>query len=132
MCTMNFKPILFISLFLFAGCGQRRYYELPNNHLSFPADGGKAEYVYEYTLDFSDIFINGERVQTSSLCVDSTYVGVSSEWISFIDGWRIEKKGKYIIEVKANPETQPRSAVLRFGLGMRYGDIFIYQEGRSD
>lgn len=130
MCTMNFKPLHFISLFLLAGCGQIFHIDLPDNSLSFPADGGSIEYVSGFDLDV--ILVNGERQQTSPLYVDSTYVGESSEWISFIEGWRVGKTGRCIIEVKANPDTQPRSAELKVSSCNHYGEIFIYQEGRSD
>lgn len=133
MCTMNFRAFLFTSMILLlAGCGQTFKLNLPDNHISFPADGGSVEYVYSNGFMLENIFIDGERQQTSPLYIGSKIVGECSEWINVIDGREMGNHGVYTIEVKANAEKKPRSAVLNVSNCNNYGEIYIYQEGRSE
>ena len=134
MCTMNCRVLLFTSMILLlAGCRTKfSHYDLPDNHISFPADGGVVEYVYPSGLMLSSIYIGGEKHNSLLLYDDSKIVGQYSEWVNFIEGWRIGDVSYHAIEVKPNPTRQSRSAELHFDLGKQYGEIYIYQEGRSE
>lgn len=142
MCTMNCRVLLFTSMILLlAGCGQTFYINLPDNHLSFPAEGGSVEYVIHEnrSLLLDSFSIDGEYQKPLPLYADSKIIGEYSEWISFIYGRKegndVNHKrndGIYTIEVKLNPTVKSRSAVLRFYFEKEYGEIYVYQEGRSE
>lgn len=94
---MNYRILLFISILLLTGYGTRyTHFELPNNHISFPAEGESVEYATDYglfLLNLLNIEIEGREQQTTPLYIDSKIVGECSEWINFIDGYRIGEKG---------------------------------------
>ena len=126
---MNYRSMLVSLVLLLTGCETPyTHFDLPDNNITFPAEGGTVEYAYP-GLTLVGISVNGEKQIISPLCVDSRIIGEYSEWISLIDGWRIGNNGVYSIEVKANPSKQDRSAVLDFDLGKHYGEIFINQKG---
>ena len=135
---MRYKAgvILAVCSVILAGCQDKFvHYDLPDNVLDFPSEGGVVEYntSEKYNLELESIQISGKEVIVSPIFESDVFIGYESEWVRFIYG-RYNGKGQYlyIIETRPNNESSPRSAKIQVRVSAKlFGEFLVNQCGQE-